>query len=324
MRTAVGVTDNMWAEFLCARPWITEANFWLPSPSGRFRALSTGEPFLFKTHWPQNQLVGGGFFGGFAELTIAEAWEIHGESNGVASLHELANRIASYRKTAPDPKLRIGCVLLRDLFFTEPSDRQPAPVDFAKNIVRYKGYDLATHSELERTFRDLLDRSDVVERAGLAGADSLDVTGLDDSDLRGPLSVPGPTRGLPRLTVPRVGQDAFKSLILTSYHRRCAVTGNKVEPVLQAAHIRPIAHEGAHRVDNGLLLRSDVHILFDRGYLGIDEKHQLRVSSRLREDYGNGDEFYSRAGDQISVPAARVDRPAKDAVAWHMDTVFLG
>jgi len=43
------------------------------------------------------------------------------------------------------------------------------------------------------------------------------------------------------------------------------VNGDKIVPVLQAAHLRPVTLDGENRVDNGLLLRSDVHTLFDRG-----------------------------------------------------------
>ena len=75
MKAAVAPTDERWAEFLAGQTDLTEANFWQPSASGQFRLLQIGEPFLFKTHWPNNRLVGGGFFSGFAELTVAEAWE---------------------------------------------------------------------------------------------------------------------------------------------------------------------------------------------------------------------------------------------------------
>ena len=307
MRAVVGVTDNAWAEFLRLRPYLSEANFWLPTEGTSFRALGRGEPFLFKTHWPDNRLVGGGFFSGYAALTIVEAWEIHGESNGAADLPALVASIARYRQSTPDLSSRIGCILLRDIFFAAPAAAIPAPVDFAKNIVRYKGYDVDPGSPIEANFAELLS-----------------VSSLRLPELTGSQSIPGPTRGLPRLAVPRVGQDAFKSLILTSYRRRCAVTGNRVQPVLQAAHIRPVADQGEHRVDNGLLLRSDVHILFDRGYLGIDEQHRLRVSPALRADFGNGDEFYARQGHTIGLPERRSDRPSREAVVWHMDTRFRG
>lgn len=146
---------------------------------------------------------------------------------------------------------------------------------------------------------------------------------MPSGDEQPPLSVPGPTYGLERLIVPRVGQQAFKGLVLTSYHRQCAITGGRIGPTLQAAHIRPVSEQGLHRVDNGLLLRSDVHTLFDRGYLGIDDKYRLQVSPRLRGDFGNGQEFYDRERTPINVPDRAADRPSRDSVIWHMDTTFL-
>src|SRR5215469_8259641 len=61
VRTYVGVTDNDWFRFLKDRPDITEVNFWQPSGGREFRVLMPGEPFFFKTHYPHNKVVGGGF-----------------------------------------------------------------------------------------------------------------------------------------------------------------------------------------------------------------------------------------------------------------------
>jgi putative restriction endonuclease len=101
-------------------------------------------------------------------------------------------------------------------------------------------------------------------------------------------------------------------------------TGDKVWPVLQAAHIRPLPAGGEHRLDNRLLLRSDVHTLFDRGYIGVDTHHRLMVSPRLREEFGNGDFYYSRDGQEISVPTRRADRPSAEFLEWHFNEVFKG
>ena len=57
MHAVVAVTDNDWARLLRERPAITKANFWMPSGGQGFRRPA-GEPFLFKTHMPHNQLVG--------------------------------------------------------------------------------------------------------------------------------------------------------------------------------------------------------------------------------------------------------------------------
>lgn len=65
-----------------------------------------------------------------------------------------------------------------------------------------------------------------------------------------------------------------------------------------------------------------MHILFDRGYLGVDPKHRLLVSPRLRSEFGNGDQFYAKAGEQIALPERRRDRPRADFLEWHLDTVY--
>lgn len=308
MRAAVAVTDGRWAAHLRDHPELTEANFWLPSGMG-FRAVGAGEPVLFKTHWPDNRMVGGGFYSGYARLRVSEAWSLFGQGNGVGSAQQLTTRIISYRKgkAADEPDPEIGCVLLRNLFFATPGTEPSGPPDFGRPIVTWKVYDLDQPSG--RYVRDVFDAQSVGAR-------------LSDDDLSQVGGGSGPTRGEPRLVVPRVGQQAFKGLVLTAYRRVCAITGGRIQPVLQAAHIKPVAREGLHRVDNGMLLRSDVHIMYDAGYLGVDPTYRLQVSPRLRQDYGNGVEFYNRAGQVIELPQRRVDRPDRDALTWHMDTVF--
>src|SRR5690606_11461688 len=79
----------------------------------------------------------------------------------------------------------------------------------------------------------------------------------------------GPRYGAEYLARARLGQGAFRVLVTDAYQKRCAISGERTLPVLQAAHIRPYAAAGPHRVSNGLLLRSDLHILFDRGYVTV-------------------------------------------------------
>ena len=98
VRAYVGVTDETWYRFLAARPQVTEVNFWQPSGGRGFRALAPGEPFFFKTHYPHNKVVGGGFFSDRAQLRVSEAWEFFGEANGAASVTEVLARIRRYRR----------------------------------------------------------------------------------------------------------------------------------------------------------------------------------------------------------------------------------
>ena len=92
--------------------------------------------------------------------------------------------------------------------------------------------------------------------------------------------------------------------------------------MLQAAHIRPVTAGGENRIDNGLLLRSDVHTMFDKGYLAVDPSYRLRVSPRLRDEFGNGEQFYAQVGHVIALPDRKVDRPHRDFLEWHNDVIF--
>jgi putative restriction endonuclease len=67
----------------------------------------------------------------------------------------------------------------------------------------------------------------------------------------------------------RLGQQAFKALALNACQRQCAITGTHI-PGSPVAHVRLVTEGGEHGLDNGPLLRSDVHTMFDRGYLCVD------------------------------------------------------
>jgi putative restriction endonuclease len=311
MRGYVGVTDDEWFRFLAARPEVSraEVNFWRPSGGNAFRALTPGEPFFFKTHAPHNRVVGGGFFSGFAALPVSEAWQMFGEANGVTNLQRMRERIAHYRREpiGPHEDPVIGCVFVRDVTFFADDMAQDPPPGFAPNIVQGKGYDMGD-SHVERYFADLMQ---------LVLGKAIDI------DFSQPWHTTGPVFGDPRLTPYRLAQQAFKAVVLSAYHGHCAVTGTKIRPVLQAAHIRPVTNGGENRLDNGMLLRSDVHTMFDNGYLAVDPRqNKLIVSPRLREDFGNGAEFYSKAGQVIALPDRRVDQPNAEFLEWHLDTVY--
>lgn len=310
MRAFVGVTDASWhAHLLTTGPQHTEVNFWWPGSQMGFAQIAIGEPFIFKSHidrsgrTPSNRIVGVGVFSGYARATISEAWDLYRDKNGVPTLAALRERIAHYLRRDlsrfEDPV--IGCAMLRDVVMFGPGEQLAAPVDFPLSQPRGRAYDLAnldtSHSVVEAlVLHQIASSDDVIEL--------------------------GTTRGTPIEVVPRVGQQAFKLLIAEKYGHHCAITGEKVRPVLEAAHILPVADGGQHRVDNGLLLRSDIHTLFDRGYIGVDLKYRLRVSPALRDEFGNGDWFYSREGESITTPGRRSDRPHREFLEWHNDVVF--
>jgi putative restriction endonuclease len=326
MRIVVGVTDNRWAAFLRDHGDLTEANFWQPSPHG-FKALTPGEPFLFKTKDPKKfrgvdipgyALVGGGFFDEYVELRVSEAWTIWGAANGVLNEAELAARARSYRTGMDvDPDPTIGCVILRNIFFAHRGQELSEPPNWARNNVTFTGYDLAQPDRRLDT--------EYVRHAFAALQSCARVDLAWEPDLRGvTLDWQGPRYGPPTLVRPRMGQGHFKRAVGAAYGHRCAVTASATYPSLEAAHIRPFAEGGEHSVSNGILLRTDVHRLYDRGYISIDPDLRLRVSPQLRAHGWNGAEFYQREqmGFRISEPDETEHQPNRDALAWHFETRF--
>jgi len=92
-----------------------------------------------------------------------------------------------------------------------------------------------------------------------------------------------------------------------------------------AAHIRAFSAEGPNAVNNGILLRSDLHALFDAGYLTIENDLRIVVSNRLHDDYGNGKDYYPYHGRRLLVvPEEQELRPAREYLEWHREHVFFG
>lgn len=309
MKAFVGVTDNDWFRFLRNQPGVDEVNFWQPSGGSGFRALQPGQPFLFKLHAPENYIVGGGFFAHFSLLPARLAWDAFGVKNGAPNFEEMWSRIAKYRHGPLDVRVDpiIGCIILLDPFFFDEPDWIPAPSDFSRNIVRGKGYDLT-----ESPGRELWNRVATLRTAARRPLPNR-VAVADQ-----------PVFGDPILVKQRLGQGAFRVLVTDLYQRRCAVTAERTLPVLEAAHIRPVSKEGVHRTSNGLLLRSDIHTLFDRGYVTVAPDRRFRVSSRLKKDFDNGEEYRKFAGKELWIPPLPEDRPDGQLLEWHADTVFLG
>ena len=113
--------------------------------------------------------------------------------------------------------------------------------------------------------------------------------------------------------VRRQGQPAFRRKLLEAYDRRCAVTGCGVEEILEAAHIVPYQGSTTDHVGNGVLLRADVHTLFDLYLVTIDDKTlRLRMSPRLK-----GSAYEEYHGRKVKLPRRTAIRPSREALQDH-------
>ena len=81
---------------------------------------------------------------------------------------------------------------------------------------------------------------------------------------------------------------------------------------------------GEHDVTNGVLFRTDVHKLFDLGYVTISSDGHFEVGRRLKEDFENGRHYYAMHGDAVALPRDPRQRPSREALEWHQKNRFLG
>lgn len=110
----------------------------------------------------------------------------------------------------------------------------------------------------------------------------------------------------------RQGQPAFRRKLLRAYKGRCAITGCPIQVLLEAAHIRPYLGAETNITPNGLLLRADIHTMFDLGLISLAADGSVLVSDRL-----TGTEYEGLAKSKLRQPALAVDQASGNALAWH-------
>lgn len=162
-------------------------------------------------------------------------------------------------------------------------------------------------------------RAVAVESGAVAGAYAQAESAVESEQVPLQPGEDGRVREL-RAVVLRRGQPMFRERLLHAYGGRCAVTGCGLAEVLEAAHIVPYRGEHTQRVDNGLLLRADIHTLFDLGRLWIDENLKVRLSPTLLQS-----DYATLEGTALLMPASTEDRPHPDHLLSHRQvTAGLG
>jgi putative restriction endonuclease len=302
----VGITDNNWFHFLKAKAPIDEVNFWRPTTPTPYRKdFFPGMPFLFKLHAPDDYIAGGAFFLRFLPLPISLAWAAFGEANGTSSLENLRAMIGKHTRLPPGKDPYIGCNLLSEPFFFPRAQWIPANRYMQGPIVFGKGFfDVPEAEKLWREVTERLISNETVKTIGQATEAAQETARY----------------GNPVLVAPRIGQRSFRALVTDAYNYRCAISRERTLPVLQAAHIRPYAEGGTHELSNGLLLRSDLHTLFDQHYVTVDpNKKTLIVSRRIREQFENGRDYYAMNNRALLQPGNEVALPSVASLTYHYE-----
>jgi putative restriction endonuclease len=307
MRIFVAITDQDWFELHASRSQVDEVNFWRPSPNANFKALQPGELLLFKLHAPLNFIAGGGFFTRFLHLPLSLAWDSFGEANGVISAEEMSRRIGKYRhiEFSPNDNPNVGCIMLAEPFFWPKELWIPSPPEFSRHNQVGQGFD--AESGVGKALW-----AAVSERLAAQPPPHI------DSATATLAAIESNGYGKPQIIHPRLGQGSFRVLVTDAYERRCSITGERTLPVLDTAHIMPFSVCQRHELSNGILMRSDLHRLFDGGYLTIDPvDRKVIVSKRIRQEFENGKEYYQLEGKPIREPSNPAFRALTANIEFH-------
>lgn len=275
MKYYIGNTDLDWYQYLKSiNP--EDINFWQPGGKAHFRVIDKHAPFLFKLRSPINKIAGIGFFMSHSILPIDFVWEVFQERNGANNHLAFHSKIKSLRSNS-NPLERnpnIGCIILTNPIFFDKSDWLHLPPDWSGNIVQGKSYSM--ESEPGRSYWAKVENI-------LSNYQQIDSQTTFDEPIH---------QYAKYLANIRIGQGAFRVLITDAYSRRCSISGEKTLPVLEAAHIKPYSQSGPNKTENGLLLRADLHKLFDTGYITVTDSYHVEISKRIKEEFENGRDYY--------------------------------
>ncbi len=135
---------------------------------------------------------------------------------------------------------------------------------------------------------------------------------IGDEMVFDPSSIQDARQKVLRSITQRRGQQAFRDTLISPYDGRCAISGCSILDVLEAAHICPYLGPETNRVMNGLLLRADIHTLFDCGLIAIDTKNMTVLVAPTLHD----SEYKAFLGKKLLMPHLP-GRPSIEALDAH-------
>lgn len=289
----VALTDYNW--YNCLRDYsnINIVNFWTPTP-WNIKNLKVGGYvfFLLKARFGR-KICGYGEFIRYENSTVSTAWNTFGKQNGVDSLEEFNDRIRKYTNKNSNSGFKgiehiIGCVILENLVFFDLNNLKETR-DFGwvipNQVVKFKSVDyngIPTFIANEPSDFTLI--KDKVKYRNTTSKE-------------------------------RVGQSKFRNDIMNAYGKKCCITGETTSEILEAAHIQEYISEESNHIQNGLLLRADLHKLFDAGLITINDEYKIQVSRFL--DSSN---YQSLDGKKINLPDTGL--PSLEALKWHNTNLF--
>jgi putative restriction endonuclease len=302
MTICVYPTDRDWINSLADSQKRDNVNFWRKDV--RNLSLLPGDIFYFKIRGGLT-IAGRGYFREQRTLSIQDAWSRFRLGNGVANLAELEQRAKAVLQVEGN---RVNCLVLDGVEILSDAQRpQIEESDFPRNIMGAKFFQDDEIPYIASAFSASTTPSILL--SGEAAAQF-----QQDFD---PENISTSRSAALRAICARRGQTAFRAMLLSAYKGKCAVTGEGTEETLEAAHIHPYLGEDTNTIQNGFLLRSDWHTLFDLGLWTIADDYTIQIGSKLRSPA-----YRDYSGRPLLLPTHTSHRPSKPALKFHREKIF--
>jgi putative restriction endonuclease len=167
--------------------------------------------------------------------------------------------------------------------------------------------------------RGLTDQEPLLPRVGSAEA----LSGFAES--QEPFVFDSPRERVQQLTSRVLRDRVFRKIVIRAYDERCAITGLKLingggRAEVDAAHIRPVEHNGPDVVNNGIALSGTAHWMFDRGLISFSDDLEILVSRQVN-DIDSVRAFINKSG-RANPPTRLADRPHPHFLNWHRENCF--
>lgn len=289
---AISPTDTNWVEFLKTSELNSYVNFWTPTP-WNVKNLNINSRLYFMLKSPIRKIAGFGEFVEYKNLSAFEAWKEFGYRNGRSSKEEFIKSIQNYidknsekfgGKSIDINTYEIGCIILKNCeYFEEDNfiDLEELEIKFPKEIVKIKYF-----YEYDSILNILSEKNNF----------DFNLLSEERDDQR-------------RYIKTREGQGGFKGKVLRAYNNRCCISQETIPELLEVAHIQNYKNKDSHHIQNGIILRTDFHKLYDNGLVFIDKNYSIHISSLITNEY-----YRQYHGKKIKLPSNEHNYPSKIAL----------
>jgi hypothetical protein len=177
---------------------------------------------------------------------------------------------------------------------------------YAAALNNYQKYLLFRGSSHTAKLEDFGPLRKQVAQIEIEGSEPFNPKGQDDGRAR-----------VLREVVQRRGQQKFRQALIAAYGGRCSITGCPVTALLEAAHITPYLGPETNSITNGLLLRADLHTLWDLGLIAVNSSTRIVwVSPNVTDPT-----YQALSGSVLVKPAYPSQQPSASALQQQWDLV---